>query len=38
MLDNTVKTEQDVEKSTGLLVLAQVPEFEMAAKRGGKRK
>ena len=33
MLDNTVKTEQDVEKNTGLLVLAQIPEFK---KNGGK--
>lgn len=38
MLDNTIKTEQDVEKATGLLVLAQIPEFEMATRRGGRRK
>lgn len=38
MLDNTVKTEQDIEKTTGLLVLAQIPEFEMVARRGGRRK
>ena len=37
MLDNTIKTEQDVEKATGLLVLAQVPEFDMNLRRGGKR-
>ncbi len=37
MLDNTVKTEQDVEKQTGLLVLAEVPEFDMNLKKGGKR-
>ena len=37
MLDNTVKTEQDVEKATGLLVLAQIPEFDMSTRRGGKR-
>ena len=33
MLDNTVKNEQDVEKSTGLLVLAQIPEIN---RKGGK--
>lgn len=37
MLDNTVKTEQDVEKATGLLVLAEVPEFDMSTRKGGKR-
>ncbi len=37
MLDNTVKTEQDIEKSTGLLVLAQVPEFDSNFRKGGKR-
>ncbi len=37
MLDNTVKTEQDVEKQTGLLVLAEVPEFDMNLRKGGKR-
>ncbi len=34
MLDNTVKTEQDVEKSTGLLVLAQVPKINTNTKKG----
>ena len=34
MLDNTVKNEFDVEKSTGLLVLAQIPEM---SKKGGKK-
>lgn len=34
MLDNTVKSEQDIEKNTGLLVLAQIPEF---GKKGGKK-
>ena len=33
MLDNTVKNEQDVEKSTGLLVLAQIPGIN---RKGGK--
>lgn len=37
MLDNTIKTEQDVEKQSGLLVLAQIPEFDMNIRRGGKR-
>lgn len=37
MLDNTIKTEQDVEKATGLLVLAQVPEFEMNMRKGGRK-
>ena len=37
MLDNTIKTEQDVEKTSGLLVLAQVPEFDMNSRRGGKK-
>lgn len=34
MLDNTVKNEQDIEISTGLLVLAQIPEVN---KKGGKK-
>lgn len=37
MLDNTIKTEQDVEKQTGLLVLAQVPEFNINIRKGGKK-
>lgn len=37
MLDNTIKTEQDVEKATGLLVLAQVPEFNMNIRKGGRK-
>lgn len=37
MLDNTIKTEQDVEKATGLLVLAQVPEFNMNLRKGGRK-
>ncbi len=37
MLDNTVKTEQDVEKQTGLLVLAQIPEFNMNMRKGGRK-
>ena len=34
MLDNTVKNEQDIEKNTGLLVIAQIPEF---SQKGGKK-
>lgn len=37
MLDNTVKTEQDVEKTTGLLVLAEIPEFTTGVKKGGRK-
>lgn len=37
MLDNTIKTEEDVEKSTGLLVLASVANYHEENK-GGKRK
>lgn len=38
MLDNTVKTEQDIEKITGLMVLTAIPNYELESKRGGKRK
>lgn len=37
MLDNTVKTEADIEKITGLKVLAAIPNYDTEAK-GGKRK
>ena len=39
MLDNTVKTEHDVEQVTGMLVLAQVPKINSNTKKGkgGKR-
>lgn len=37
MLDNTVKTEADIEKITGLKVLASIPNYDTEAK-GGKRK
>lgn len=37
MLDNTIKTEEDVEKATGLLVLGSVANYHEASK-GGKRK
>lgn len=38
MLDNTIKTEQDIEKTTGLMVLTVIPDYEAENKRGGKRK
>lgn len=38
MLDNTIKTEQDVEKFSGLMVLATIPDYTLEDKRGGKRK
>ena len=28
MLDNTVKTEEDIEKVTGLVVLTSIPDYE----------
>jgi len=39
MLDTTIKTEQDVENITGLLVLSSIPNYEVENKRnkGGKR-
>lgn len=37
MLDNTVKTEADIEKITGLMVLASIPNYDTDVK-GGKRK
>ena len=39
MLDTTIKTEQDVENSTGLLVLSSIPNYEVENKRkkGGRR-
>ena len=39
MLDTTIKTEQDVENATGLLVLSSIPNYEVEIKRkkGGKR-
>ncbi len=38
MLDNTVKTEQDIEKIGGLLVLTTIPDYSLENKRGGRRK
>ena len=37
MLDNTVKTVEDIEKSTGLFVLASIPEYTQVEDKGGKR-
>lgn len=39
MLDTTIKTEQDVENATGLLVLSSIPNYDVENKRkkGGKR-
>jgi len=39
MLDTTIKTEQDVESSTGLLVLSSIPNYEVEnkIKKGGRR-
>lgn len=39
MLDNTIKTEEDIEKTTGLIVLTAIPDYDTELKnlRGGKR-
>ena len=37
MIDNTVKTEEDIEKLTGLMILASIPNYDTEAK-GGKKK
>lgn len=39
MLDTTIKTEEDIEKVTGLIVLTAIPDYETELKngRGGKR-
>lgn len=37
MLDTTVKTAEDVEKSTGLLVLAQIPEYDFDVRMRGNK-
>ena len=39
MLDNIIKTEEDIEKVTGLVVLTAIPDYETEMKnvRGGKR-
>ena len=39
MLDTTIKSEQDVENCTGLLVLSSIPNYdiELNKRRGGRR-
>lgn len=39
MLDNTIKTEEDIEKLTGLVVLTAIPDYETELRniKGGKR-
>lgn len=37
MLDTTVKTAEDVEKNTGLLVLAQIPEYDFDVRMRGNK-
>lgn len=39
MLDNTIKTEEDIEKITGLTVLASIPNYDVEFKeaKGGRR-
>ena len=32
MLDNTIKTEQDVENATGLLILSSIPNYDIELK------
>ena len=32
-----IKTEQDIEKNTGLLVLAQIPEFNINNRKEGRK-
>lgn len=37
MLDNGIKTEQDIEKVAGLLVLATIPDCDVELKKGGRK-
>lgn len=37
LLDTTVKTQEDVEKVTGMIILAEIPEISFDLKVGGKR-
>lgn len=37
LLDTTVKSAEDIEKSTGLLILAQMPVYEFEGKTGGRK-
>lgn len=38
MLDTTIKTEQDVENLTGLLVLSSIPDYDVEQKKKGGRR
>ena len=38
MLDNTIKTEQDIEKIGGVLVLTTIPDYSLENKSGGRKK
>lgn len=38
MLDTTVKTSEDIEKKAKLTVIASIPKYEVAMKKGGKNK
>lgn len=37
LLDTTVKTQEDIEKVTGMIILAEIPEISFNLKVGGKR-
>lgn len=37
LLDTTVKTQEDIEKVTGMIILAEIPEISFDLKVGGKR-
>ena len=37
MLDTTIKTAEDVEKNTGILVLAQIPEYDFDVRMRGNK-
>ncbi|MNL33250.1 hypothetical protein D3C87_1551490 [compost metagenome] len=38
MIDNTVKSSEDVEKKLKLTVLASIPIYEVEAEKGGRKK
>ena len=37
LLDTTVKTQEDIEKTTGMIILAEIPEISFDLKVGGRR-
>ena len=38
MFDTTIKTEEDVEKATGLMVLTSIPDYNIEnSRKGGRR-